>query len=382
MIDTIALTLSEGMFVIADHGKFSPSTIGLYKAPYYSLGGRGTIQCVQNPTKADYLKGLYKPRLTVTKRVKRGGFETVLRIEFSAPKLIYGNNFDELSAEHFASLLTILKERLKEMGVWVRELKIAPVSAIHYSKNIILTDGLTPYAILQELRKANYSQRFDTNQTDFRNEGHSFKYRTNSFEVALYDKLKDLRQTKISPKRAEEPDSLSQLDLFQKIASKIPFEVLRMEVRLNNRTKIKQTMASLGIQVEPTFNALFSEQIAKAVLSKHWKDIEDGYKLIGYKPKDSADLLARLLAANPKITPRKAIQMLGLKVAIDDIGIRQLRIVAANNKNGAWYRLHKEAQQIEWPQSTYSPLQPIRDSLKKFEPVSLSDYQDEVYNVT
>src|SRR5581483_9504598 len=154
MIDTIALTLNEGMFTVLAHDKFSPSTRGLYSQPFYTLGGRGTFQCVQNPTAKDYKNGIYKPRLTVTKRLKPGGFEKVLRIEFSAPKLIFGNNFDELTEEHFASILTLLKDRLNEMGVMVRQLETAPVSAIHYSKNVILTDGSTPYGILQELYKA------------------------------------------------------------------------------------------------------------------------------------------------------------------------------------------------------------------------------------
>ncbi len=383
MIDTIALTLNEGMFRITNHQKFSPSTLNLFEPPYYRLGGRGSFHCIQNPTVQDYKNGDYLPRLKVTKRMKTGGFETVLRVEFSAPKLIFGNNFDELTNEHFGILLVTLEARLEAMGVWVNSLENALVSAIHYSKNVILTDGSTPYGILQELSKANYSLRLDTNQTDFRNEGHSFKYRTNSFEVALYDKLKDLRQAKISEKRAEETDNAIQLNIFETGSqSKKPFEVLRMEVRLNTRTKIKQTMSGLGIIGEPTFINLFKSSTAQAVLNSHWQDIEDGYKLVSYTPKNTKDLLVQLMTSIPKISSKKALQLVGLKTVVDEIGIRELRQIIANDKHKNWYRLYKEALEIEWPKNAYSMLHPVVKALNEFEAVKLSEYRKEVYNVT
>lgn len=385
MLDTIALTLNEGMFVIAHHNRFSPSTIGFYQPPYYTLGGRGSMSCYQNPTPSELKNGIYKPRLTVTRRITRGGFQKVLRIEFSAPKLLFGNNFEELTEEHFQSVLTVLKDRLKDMGVWVRRLEEAPVSAVHYSKNIVLTDHSTPHSILTELSKANHTQRVDTNQTDYRNEGHSFKMHTNTFEVALYDKLRDLRQAKISEKRAIEKDNAIQLNLFDTRKSLQPFEVLRMEVRLNSRPKIRQALLALGIEAEPTFSSVFSLPIAKQVLRKNWAEIEGSYKLLGYKPKDNRDLLTQLLACNPHLTTKQAIQFLGLKLAIEEMGIRDFRQVTERGnkkRSNAWYKLHKEASELAWPQSHYSPLTPVREAIAKFEPVKLKDYESEVYNVT
>ncbi len=96
MIDTIVLMLRDSEFSIVAHDKFSPSTIGLFRPPYYTLGGRGNISCYQNPTREELKKGIYKPRLTVTKRIGKGGYSVALKMEFSAPKLLFGNNFDEL----------------------------------------------------------------------------------------------------------------------------------------------------------------------------------------------------------------------------------------------------------------------------------------------
>lgn len=92
MIDTIVLTLKQSMFAITGHNNFSPSTFGLYdRSSYYRLGSRSNLVCKQNPTPTELKNGIYKPRLTATKRINRDQkFEVMLKIEFSVPKLIRG----------------------------------------------------------------------------------------------------------------------------------------------------------------------------------------------------------------------------------------------------------------------------------------------------
>ena len=203
MIDTIVLMLQADQFSIADHTRFSPSTKGLFESPYYPLGGRGNFSCYQNPTAEEFKNGIYKPRLTVTKRPQKGGFQITLRIEFSIPKLIFGNNFDEVEDAHFALVVDTLSKSLREMGVLVfRDILVnASISAVHYSKNIPLPDYLIPSSILNEIAKINLTQTLDLNQTDFRNDGQSLKFHANSYELALYDKMRDLEKSKISEKR-------------------------------------------------------------------------------------------------------------------------------------------------------------------------------------
>lgn len=50
--------------------------------------------------------------------IKRGR-NFLLKIEFSAPKLLYGNNLEELETEHFDKVAKLLQERLRDMGVIV-----------------------------------------------------------------------------------------------------------------------------------------------------------------------------------------------------------------------------------------------------------------------
>lgn len=376
MIDTIVLTLKTGMYTIFEPDNFSPSTRGLTDptAGYYRLGGRSNITCKQNPTPNELKRGIYKPRLTVTKRINRAGnFEIPLKIEFSIPKLLYGNNFDELTDANFPAVIQKLKTVLKEMGVYLFEKNLinAPVSSVHYSKNIALTDYTTPYTYLAQLTKLNINKRLDTNRTDFRNEGHSFKYRANSFEIVFYDKIKDLQQAKVSEKRAEEKDNALQLGLFDILTQQKPLEVLRVEIRLNKRQKISQILKKIDKEVEPTFINIFNQDTAKKVLLYYINEIEKAYPpLLTYQYDSPKKFFTGFLITNPKVKLTPALKMLGLRVLLDEVGAREFREMTKRYGNSAWYSLNKEIKKLGNTREV-SVFSLLKKQITNFEPLKL-----------
>lgn len=383
MIDTIVLTLKNDQFKIFKHEKFSPSTEGLYST-YYSLGGRANIACKQNPTPSELKQGIYKPRLTVTKRMNRErNYDIVLKIEFSIPKLLFGNNFDEVQDSDFERILALLDQKINEMGIYTSEEKLrnASVSAVHYSKNIVLIDYSTPYTYLKEIYKTNINQKLDLNQTDFRNGGHSVKYRANTFEVAFYDKLKDLEKAKVSGKRAEEQDNELQLQLFEIVEKKKPFEVIRMEVRLNRKQKIKQIFSQLNIPTEEiTFQSVYSKDKAQKVLLHYINEIENSYPaLAAYHYIDASTFLAEFIVNNPKSTLKHALYMLGLKRCIDEIGVREFRELIKKFSKRDWYKLYREIKSVSLP-LTENVFEKLKQQIRGFKPLSLVDFQEDMLN--
>ncbi|MCL4386307.1 MAG: hypothetical protein M1326_08360 [Cyanobacteria bacterium] len=196
MIDTIVLTIPRDKYIILDHNKFSPSTKGFFESPYYTLGSKSNFSCKQNPNKEDLINGIYKPRLTITKRISKGLIDIPLKIELSLPKLLFGNNFDELSDTYFDEIIVKLRSTLEEMAIIIKDIDLieASVSSVHYSKNIALTDYSTCSMVINELNKINLTKRLDIDKTSYRNEGQVIHYHCNSFEIAIYDKIKDLSQ--------------------------------------------------------------------------------------------------------------------------------------------------------------------------------------------
>ena len=382
MLDTIVLTLSKSMFILNEPDRFEPSAKHILDEKS-SLGSRGYFSAKQNPTSRELKNGYYKPRLTLTNRFNHTGRrEASLKIELSLPKLLFGNNFDEIEIKDFATVVALLQSRLKEMGILIFTplLENAPVSAIHYSKNIPLTDGTTPHYLISKIKQANVSLALDVNQTDYRNDGHSYKWHSNSYEVAFYDKLKDLEMANKSEKRAIENDNAIQLNLFEAFKERKRLEVMRMEVRLNKRQKIGQLFKAIGIQSELTLKNLFSSKIAQQVLL-HYLDELEGKRLplFDYKPTSPSSLLADLVINNPSIGVRKTIQLFGLKQAFDNTTPRELRNMFGKYGQRSWYRLIAEAKTISLP-TTKSPLGIVREHLTRFEPLKLVDFPDLMLN--
>lgn len=373
-MDTIKLTLDKSMFWISDSSKFEKNMMNASRG-YYTL--------VQNPTKGELKSGMYKPRLTISHRYNCSGrSEETLAIELSLPKLLFGNNFDELTLDDYEKVADKMGIILKQMGVMIFRniLDRAPVSMVHYSKNIPLTDGSTPHYLISKIKEANIQLFLDVNQTDYRNDGHSYKWHSNSYEVAFYDKIKDLEITKKSTKRAIEKDGRLQLDLFENFKDRNKFEVLRMEVRLNQRQKIGQIFRLQGINTEITFKNLFSPEISQKVLFYYLDEIEKRrLPLLDYKTSNPKALMTDIIMQNPSLGPTKVIQLFGLKQAFDSMNPRELRLMLGRGKDRSWYRLIAQAKAIKLP-ITKSPLSIVRDNLVKFEPLRLVDYQDKMLN--
>jgi hypothetical protein len=380
MLDTIVLSLNQTEFQITDMEKFSPSAHGIYRNPYYSLGARGYISCYQNPSKTELEQKIYKPRLTLTKRKAHVGYAITLRCEFSAPKLLFGNNFDELRETNFEIILDILQSKLASMGVRVKKavLRKAQVSAIHFSKNIPLTDYSTCSMVLAELGKINLTQRLDLSHTDYRNEGYVIRYHSNSYEIAFYDKIKDMRQARTSEKRAMERDYFVQADLFNRDAYIKPLEVLRMEIRVGNRTKMKALFATLGINTPLEFDRLFKQAISQAVLLHFWNKITQDMPLLALSSFKPEDIYYALVAeSKKKAKPAKTMQMVGSLVLIHSVGMRGLHsLVSSHSNSRTWQRMKKELESIDMVnRMKYQVMGNIQRCLERFEPLCLSAFQ-------
>ena len=197
--------------------------------------------------------------------------------------------------------------------------------------------------------------------------------------MTFYDKVKDYLVAKKSEKRAiERKDNAIQLNLFDTIKPTTPFEVLRMEVRLGTRQKIKQVLKLIDSDVEPAYRNLFSQSIAQKVLI-HYLDTIDRARpsLLDYPPRTPIELLAELTINNPTLSSTRILQVFGLKQALNSLDIRGLRAILGNRKPTSWYKLMVVVQNLNLPKCP-NPLAVIRNSIQDFKPLKLLDYQSQM----
>jgi len=378
MLDTIVLTLDRHQFAIKEPDLFTPSAKGLIEEPYYPFGGQKMFKCTFNPTKELTQKHGYLPRLTLIRAVRNGGHALGLRIEFSAPKIMFGNNFDELDDGDFESFIKALDAKLYAMGILCRpsDLREVKVSKIDYSKNIIITDYTTCSMIIDELHKVDLTKRLDLANTDYRNNGQAIRYHANSFEMAFYDKLKDLEQAKKSEKRALEKDNAMQFDLFESGRFPKNLQVLRYELRLGNRRKIKADLRKVGVDCDLTLENLFSKTLAQKLLRHYWQEITSMWNMLAMSHDKPEDLF-RILHRNHDLKLNKIFQIVGMAVIQKSVGVRGLRsLIEEVTGSEAWYRLKRDIEKLDLPKNhKFHAVGHIERTLTEFKPVKLADHE-------
>lgn len=365
MIDTIILTVPWQDYQILDHTQFHPPTHRVHEV------GNMQTKHVNNATPEERRQGIYKPRLTVRRRYQVGSVTIPLKIEFSVPKLLFGNNVDELRETDFALVVPRLMRVIQTMGVYVTAdaLRRASVSALHVAKNIPLSSGYTASYVIKELSKVNLTRKLDLSQTDFRNEGKSLQYYAVSHSFVLYDKISDLNQSK---GRAIDKEQLpQQFSLFQELKEERS-ELLRMEVRLSNRTKLKSVLKSLGYTDDPTFASIFRRDLWQKVLQKYWQDmIASRNPFLFEKLGTAQGIFRNILQTHPVLKPKQAIYLTGLMLLSKEVGARELRKFLEDSAGArTWQRISKDLQGLSVQardSSLHEYVRDIEECLSRFE---------------
>lgn len=380
MLDTIVLMIPQENFNVLRYDYFSPPIGGMFREPFIPFAGQPFVKCVQNMTKEDIKNNVYKPRLTVFKRKtgKHNVFKLTLYIELSIPKLLHGNNFDEVKEADFDDVIKALMGKLFQMGIHITKenLMEAKIKTIHYSKNIVFDDCTSASSIISLLGKIKLTQRLDLNQTDYWNNGHLVRYHAKSYSLVFYDKVADLIK---SPARAVEKQDRTfnyQMDIFDAVRQQTPLEVLRMEFRMNERQKIEKFLKMLGFEIPITFKYLFNEEVAKAVLLHYWDFIHKELMPIllqNITPYEQFELIAK---QRQELTPQRILAMVAVSSMIKDKGHRTVqggfkRLFSTATLD----RVYKDIRKLDYKILNRSqPIEHVHQALKEFKPLKLKDY--------
>jgi len=368
MIDTIILTIPSGNFVTVKEPNVAEWELHS-KSGFYE-------KRVKNQTYSQRNDGIYRPRISTIKR----GLAENLKIEFSIPKLIFGNNIDEVCEKDFENILETLHWRLRDFGVYayVEHLRKAAVSVFHPSKNILLSDGYTASGIIKELRKINLTKKLDLNRDSFRNDGQSIQLYANSHSLVIYDKIQDLRKPK---KRAMDKDRTHfQQSLFQQFEAieKKP-EILRIEARLSNKKKMNDVLVKNGFGKSPTLEEVFKENICQKIVTAYWDElvVKDNMFLFSLT-NNPKQILKKLIQSYPAIKPKEAVYLVGLdQLCKDEDGIRELRgKLEKQATSRTWYRMTKDMRKlnlVQTPTNCHNWISQVAEQIKDFRPLKSKD---------
>lgn len=371
MVDTIKLLISILKPLDLDGSGFVPTISELVNSTKYG-------KAVLNPSVGYANMGKYMPRLTMFKRPSKSGPVYQLAVEFSAPKMLFNNNFDELTDKDYEPLLADLQEKLYELTkhrFFKGQLAQSSLGAWHASKNIVFLDYTSCQTVLNAISKVDISRVYDWQKTDFR-DGHELHIHCNSLDIAFYDKMADLRKSKQSEKRALENDNRMQLSLLDSLAEYKPLEVLRYEVRLVGTKAIKRAFPELTTY---TLETLFKQKLCQNLLLNHWQKITKSVDLLALDVKQPYELLQNYITENPDARPQTALAAVAGLLIVSQAGAVKLRnILEARYGSQAWHRIKPL---LKSPQGyRFTHFQRIDEVLSQFIPTRMSDFLAHIEN--
>ena len=124
-------------------------------------------------------------------------------------------------------------------------------------------------------------------------------------------------------------------------------EIIRFEIRLNQKQKMDQVLEKLGYKKNMVFKEIFSSEVSKKVVSEYWKTLIKERNLGLFSLSISLkDILRTLFLANMKLKPKQAIYLTGLFIlGKDENGMRELRsIISKRSLDRTWYRIAEDMQ--------------------------------------
>ncbi|WP_428897623.1 hypothetical protein Dip518_001413 [Parelusimicrobium proximum] len=269
---------------------------------------------VYNVKKEDKLKGIYRPRFSIDKYQLEGYLYIVesLKMEFSVPKLVHGNNLTPVTKADLPIIWKRLQDELKVAGVNIKldTLRAAVLRRIDIGKNFTISHRMS-------ITKANFEisraiKRFPKSSIgdmSYENGGQGIKIFNGAETWQVYDKVKDFERSFASSKRAFDKDYYPQKQLMENLQSQ-KAQILRMESQFTGYSKIKQILGSSSEKSRFTLeDVLFNANLEEIVFSR-WKKITAIYGQLPYDSSES-EIVLGLLKAMDKPSALKAFAALG-----------------------------------------------------------------------
>ncbi len=334
MIDTVILEIVISLSAILNPSRFKPKITG------WITEEKDFGDFKNNPTKEDKKIWGYLPRLTI---FRRGGV-LVLKLEFSVFKLLTGGeNINEPEGEFANKTVTLLREAVERMGVFLSEEQVrkARVMTFHPSKNIILSGGYSTLFALSEFSKVDISKKFDIDTKEHRNGGEVLQFYSNLHAFCLYDPKRDSRKP---PKRAFDKDQSDlQKSLFGSLSNEV--EILRMEAR-PKKPKFKDIFEKIGYDnYEPTFEDILNRDLCQKILKYYW-DYFFGDNMFLFDTRNNPQRVLNTILdryKGKKLNVNKAFSLAGFVLcAKDKEGMRGVRnVIEFHKPKNNWSKTRK-----------------------------------------
>ena len=251
-------------------------------------------------------------------------YQTHMFVTLSVPKILFGNNLHELEDADFDAVVRVLRITLNSVGIVVSDYDImmASVVSIDYGKNIITTAYEKAINIIDKLQNSDI-KRLRIRHRDHNKGGATLSFASSTSEIVLYDKV---REMKSSIKKLDDKGTLKRCheEALDEVKNE---EVLRLEVRLKNKRKIREICKKLKLLNESeltnlTFQKLFNVDFARKICNYYYKNIVDATPTT---KENGLNSILQAIFENPDFQTGKRYSNMGAVWSVLMLGSKRVR---------------------------------------------------------
>lgn len=312
----------------------------------------------------------------------------ILKIEFSAPKLLYWNSLQEVGENDQERIILALKSALAKVSVFVETDAIANalVSGVHACKNIPLPKTIKMREIINELSRVDISKAFDVADKQDKKGARVLNIYAGTTDWSFYDKISDC----LRPKNKRKDKHLIKYEReFIERHNLQDREVFRYEYRIKKNQTIKRDINELlgrDYETRVSFKDLFTPNLLKNLVLNSWQKIierpENQLSLFGRTEKLSILLHIFSEAKKKGIgahSMNNAFISYGIATSVQDLGVKEVKGAIFD----IWGKEHPErltnkikvASELTKGLSASNNIAFIDTALKKFDLISLASLE-------
>jgi len=220
-------------------------------------------------------QGIYTPKYWIEQDYVNSSI-TFLVLEFSVPKLLFGENLTELKNEHFPLIVEKLQSFLEEISLHFTKAQIENLTPILFAvgKNIDITKLYSCDTAIRALSP--FDNRFRSKQRiiQFSNDsGKELYFSNKSTTFKVYEKIPEMIANAKTREERKLVDFWIELSKSKYGKEKVlAVEVLRFELTLKTKATITQAMKKYG-DLSPTFQSIFKKEMWDELVQKEVGDI-------------------------------------------------------------------------------------------------------------
>ena len=206
--------------------------------------------------------GIYRPKINL---VCDYYGKKQIYVEFSAPKLLYGNNLTELKESDCADVVTRLVLVLGDLGIRIfrKDIENAISKKLHLSKNFIVPENTTCADAINIFKTAKYPHM----ELEEIEKDKCIKFYSDDFAIVIYDKVGEM---KFHNSFDELPENVKVLPEIEQ------HRILRIEVQMKEYSiKNKIVNDILETNGNLKFKQAFNEEIFKEIFERILKKLNE-----------------------------------------------------------------------------------------------------------